>query len=146
MDDHAPEGFHDILRRTHSVHATRPWHRRRLRRPGLTLIEVVAGLALLATVLVLVFAARDRVAHQQVRADRRLAAVAAADALVADWLRDQGVSLLVTWVFSSIIVLLVVGFARWRPRTWPLWVGVVAAVLTVIGSWVYPLAYLKPQL
>lgn len=60
------------------------------RRPprGMTLIEVVAGLALLATVLVLVFSARDHVARQQVRADRRLAAVAAADALLADWMRS----------------------------------------------------------
>jgi hypothetical protein len=37
---------------------------------------------------VLIFSARDHVARQQVRADRRLAAVAAADALLADWLRD----------------------------------------------------------
>ena len=59
---------------------------------------------------------------------------------LAGWIRDQGVSLLVTWVFSSIIVLLVIGFARWRPRTWPLWAGIAAAVLTVLGSWVYPLA------
>jgi hypothetical protein len=56
-------------------------------RLGVTLIEVTAGLGLLATVLVLVFSARDHVARQQVRADRRLAAVAAADALLADWLR-----------------------------------------------------------
>jgi prepilin-type N-terminal cleavage/methylation domain-containing protein len=54
-------------------------------RRGMTLIEVVAGLALLATVLTLVFAARGHVARQQVRADRRLAAVAAADGLLADW-------------------------------------------------------------
>ena len=54
----------------------------------MTLIEVVAGLALLAAVLSLVFAARSHVARQQVRADRRLAAVAAADALLAAWWQD----------------------------------------------------------
>ncbi|MDB5296725.1 MAG: hypothetical protein JWO31_2708, partial [Phycisphaerales bacterium] len=54
----------------------------------MTLIEVIAGLGLMASVLALVFAARQQVARQQVRADRRLAAVAAADALLADWTRD----------------------------------------------------------
>lgn len=54
----------------------------------MTLIEVVAGLALLAAVLILVFAAKSHVARQQVRADRRLRAVAAADALLAAWWQD----------------------------------------------------------
>ena len=54
----------------------------------MTLIETVAGLALLATVLSLVFTARSHVARQQVRADRRQAAVAAADALLAAWWQD----------------------------------------------------------
>jgi STE24 endopeptidase len=54
------------------------------------------------------------------------------------WLRDQGVSLLVGWVFASVMVLLVLGTARRSPRRWPLWTALAGAVLTVLGSWVYP--------
>jgi STE24 endopeptidase len=54
------------------------------------------------------------------------------------WLRDQGTSLLVSWVFAGVMVLLVLGTARRSPRRWPLWTAVAGAVLTVIGSWVYP--------
>ena len=54
------------------------------------------------------------------------------------WLRDRGVSLLVSWVFAGVTVLLVVGGARRSPRRWPLWVGLAGALLTALGSWVYP--------
>ena len=54
----------------------------------MTLVETVAGLGLLAAVLTLVFTARSHVARQQVRADRREAAVAATDALLAAWWPD----------------------------------------------------------
>lgn len=54
------------------------------------------------------------------------------------WLLDQGLSLLVAWVFASVLVLLVLGSARRSPRRWPLWTAVAGAVLTVLGSWVYP--------
>ncbi len=57
---------------------------------------------------------------------------------IAGWLRDQGTSLLVGWVFSGVLVLLVVGSARWSPRRWPVLVGVAGALLTMLGSWVYP--------
>ncbi len=56
------------------------------------------------------------------------------------WLRDQGMSLLVAWVFAGVMVLLVLGTARRSPRRWPLWAGLAGALLTVLGSWVYPLA------
>jgi len=56
------------------------------------------------------------------------------------WLRDQGMSLLVSWVFAGVMVLLVLGTARRSPRRWPLWAGLAGALLTVLGSWVYPLA------
>ncbi len=59
---------------------------------------------------------------------------------LAGWLRDQGVSLLVGWVFTSVVVMLVLGTARRSPRRWPLWTAVAGAVLTVLGSWVYPVA------
>jgi STE24 endopeptidase len=54
------------------------------------------------------------------------------------WLRDQGASLLVAWVFAGVLVLLVLGTARRSPRRWPLWTALAGAVLTVLGSWVYP--------
>lgn len=54
------------------------------------------------------------------------------------WLRDQGVSLLVAWVSAAVLVLLVVGTARRSPRRWPLWTAVAGAVLTLLGSWIYP--------
>jgi len=55
-------------------------------RPGATLIEVLAGLVILGTLLVSIAAARGRFARQWVEADRRLAAVRAADRLMADWM------------------------------------------------------------
>ncbi len=54
------------------------------------------------------------------------------------WIRDQGVSVLVSWVFASVMVLLVLGTARRSPRRWPLWTALVGALLAVLGSWVYP--------
>ncbi|MCW2846832.1 MAG: peptidase Ste24p [Marmoricola sp.] len=54
------------------------------------------------------------------------------------WLRDQAVSLVVSWVFASVLVVLVIGTARRSPRRWPLWTALAGAVLTVLGSWVYP--------
>src|SRR4051812_1146961 len=60
-------------------------HRRRTRRSALTLVEVVAGLALLATLLVAVLGTKARVTRQWAHANRKLEAVAAADRLLAGW-------------------------------------------------------------
>jgi STE24 endopeptidase len=60
------------------------------------------------------------------------------DQALGGWLRDQVMSLLVAWVFAGVLVLLVVGTARRSPRRWPLWTALAGAVLTVLGSWVYP--------
>ncbi len=57
---------------------------------------------------------------------------------LAGWLRDWATSLLVSWVFAGITVLVVLVCARRSPRRWPLWVGFVGAMLAVLGSWVYP--------
>ena len=54
------------------------------------------------------------------------------------WWQDQASSLLVSWVIAALVVLLVVGTARRSPRRWPLWTGVAGALLTVLGSWAYP--------
>jgi hypothetical protein len=51
----------------------------------MTLVEVVGGLGLLATLLVALLLAKARYTHQAAAADRRLQAVAAADALLAGW-------------------------------------------------------------
>jgi STE24 endopeptidase len=57
---------------------------------------------------------------------------------LAGWLRDRGFSLLVSWVFASGTVLVVLVSARRSPRRWPLYAGLAGALLTVVGSWVYP--------
>ena len=54
----------------------------------MTLVEVVGGLALLATLLVAMLLAKGRYIRQSALADRRLAAVAAADALLTAWHQD----------------------------------------------------------
>jgi hypothetical protein len=70
--------------RTSSRRRAQP-HRRLTRRSGLTLVEVVAGLALLATLLVAVLGTKARVTRQWAHANRKLEAVAAADRLLAAW-------------------------------------------------------------
>src|SRR3954453_12241352 len=58
------------------------------RRPAMTLVEVVGALGLLATLLVALLLARVRYTHQAALAERRLQAVAAAEALLATWHQD----------------------------------------------------------
>ncbi len=54
------------------------------------------------------------------------------------WAADYGKSLLVSWVLTSIVVLVVVGAARRSPRMWFAWAGGAAAALTLAGSFLYP--------
>lgn len=54
------------------------------------------------------------------------------------WLVDRGLGLLVSWVGLSLVVLLVIGSARRRPRTWFAWAAAVVAVLTFAVSLLYP--------
>ena len=62
------------------------------RRGGLTLIEVVAAIAILGTVLVGIVIAKARHTHQLARAHRLDLAVGAADDLIAGWwLSEAGV-------------------------------------------------------
>ena len=55
-------------------------------RPGVTLIELLAGLVILGTLLVSIAAARGRFSRQWAEADRRLSAVRAADKMLAEWM------------------------------------------------------------
>ena len=57
----------------------------RWRRRGVTLIEALAGLVILGTLLAAVTAGRSRANHQHAQAEQRLAASRALDALLADW-------------------------------------------------------------
>jgi STE24 endopeptidase len=57
---------------------------------------------------------------------------------LAGWSSDYLKSLLVGWVTASIVLLIVVGFARWSPRYWFAWAGGAALILTFVGSFAYP--------
>lgn len=56
------------------------------------------------------------------------------------WFGDRAIGLGVNWVFTAVALVLVVGLARWAPRSWPLWGALTAATLAVFGSFVYPVA------
>jgi STE24 endopeptidase len=53
-------------------------------------------------------------------------------------LRDHGISLLVSWVFTSVALLVLVALARRLPRRWPMAAAGAAAALVALGSFVYP--------
>jgi len=69
-----------------SEKAHRPRTSRAKSRRGTTLIEVLAGLVVLGTLLASMAVARGRFMRQWADADRRLQAVHGADALLARWL------------------------------------------------------------
>ncbi len=58
------------------------------RAAAMTLIEVVVGMAILGMILASLVVARSRYLHQWSLAGRKQQAVAAADALLADWWKD----------------------------------------------------------
>lgn len=55
------------------------------------------------------------------------------------WAADQLTSLAVSWVVTSLLLLVAVGLARRSPRWWFAWAGGAALVLTLAGSFLYPL-------
>jgi STE24 endopeptidase len=55
------------------------------------------------------------------------------------WAVDYGKSLLVSWVLTSLVLLVLVFAARRSPRRWFAWAGGAAAALTLAGSFLYPL-------
>lgn len=73
-----------VHRRTRSGLGSRRAHR------GMTLMEVVASIAILGVLLVGIVTAKSRHTHQWSLAQRKLQAVAAADALLAGWWQHQG--------------------------------------------------------
>lgn len=54
------------------------------------------------------------------------------------WIRDQAVSLGVSWVITTIGLVLLIWLARRSPRWWFAWAGAAAAALTFAISFVYP--------
>lgn len=60
---------------------------RTTKRPAMTLIELIAGLVILGSVLAALAVARGRFARQWAAADRKLHAVKALDALIAEWMQ-----------------------------------------------------------
>lgn len=58
------------------------------RRHGLTLVEVMASIALLGTLLVGIVMAKSRHTHQWSKAQRKLQAVQAADSMLSSWWAD----------------------------------------------------------
>src|SRR5947207_9417863 len=87
------------------------------KRRGVTLVEVLAGLLLLATVLASALIARGRFLRQWAEADQRLAAAHAADAMLATWLGAPASSLVVP---AQGAVPDLVGYSwrtRWAPKS-----------------------------
>lgn len=56
----------------------------------------------------------------------------------SSWLGDRAIGLGVTWVFTTVALLAIVGLARLAPRSWPLWAAMAAASLAMLGSFIYP--------
>src|SRR5687767_6965975 len=75
-------------RRTSQTSLTRGTGARHRWRAGLTLIEVVAGLALLSTLLVAVLTTKAKLTRQWSLAQQRLRATEAADALLTTWWQE----------------------------------------------------------
>ncbi len=100
--------------------------------PGPWLVKVVGGVGLvtlLGTVSALPLAAR---AHG-LRRDEGLSRQA-----WSGWATDQAISFLTLWAFTAIGVAAVLALARRAPRSWPAWAAGLAAGLTMLGSYVYP--------
>lgn len=56
------------------------------------------------------------------------------------WSVDVAKGLLVSWVGTALVLLVVVGFARRSPRWWFAWAAGASLLLTLAGSFLYPVA------
>lgn len=54
------------------------------------------------------------------------------------WASDRALDVGVAWGFTAVAFLVLMAVARKAPRTWPVWCAGLAAVLAVLGSYVYP--------
>jgi STE24 endopeptidase len=54
------------------------------------------------------------------------------------WLVDYGKSLAVSWLLTSLVLLVLIGLMRWSPRRWFLSAGGASAGLVFAGSFLYP--------
>src|SRR3954463_11233756 len=75
-----------MRRRSNPFSGPRAGARRVAKRRGVTLVEVLAGLILMGTVLASVLIARGRFVRQWAQAEQRLAATRAADAMMSRWM------------------------------------------------------------
>jgi STE24 endopeptidase len=56
----------------------------------------------------------------------------------AGWLRDEAISVAVSWVPTTLALLVLVGLARRAPRSWPVWAAGLVVLLGTFLSWIYP--------
>ena len=100
--------------------------------PGWWWVRVVVGVALVLLV------GRLATLPFSVVSYRRRVSYGLSTQAWTDWTRDVAVSWLVSVVATSLLLLLVVGCARrWR-TWWPAIAGGIAAMLVMLGSFVYP--------
>ncbi len=60
------------------------------------------------------------------------------DQAAAEWWRDRALGLAVEWSMTVIVLLMLLGLARWSPRRWFLWAGAAGAGAVFAGSLLYP--------
>ena len=95
-------------------------------------VQTVAGLLLLmllGRLVALPFAARAEVIQRRYGLSRQS---------WASWSVDQAKGLLISWLLTTLVVLLVLGLVRLAPRTWWAWAAGVTAALVIGGSFAYP--------
>ena len=95
-------------------------------------VQTVVGVLLLMLVgrlLTLPFDARAEVVQRRYGLSRQT---------WASWSTDQVKGLLVSWLLTTMVLLLVLGLVRLAPRTWWAWSAGVTAALVVAGSFAYP--------
>ncbi|MFL6173810.1 MAG: M48 family metallopeptidase [Marmoricola sp.] len=102
--------------------------------PGRWWLKVLEGTAVLTAITLVLQLPLSAFAHH---VDRRYDL---SDQPWGPWLYDQAISAGVTAVFTGIGVLVLLAIVRRAPRTWPIWAAGAGAALTMLGSFVYPVA------